>query len=130
MLDDVVGYYFTRRDLLAISKKRSQSFEFTRHKKLKPPERRLIVRRNKSWAAPEDHERKQLQAERYEIAVDGVDTSSDEQPVNSADQVVSSDDQDDGRLTPAAIQETNKMIISEHSDLERISKEIEARSSN
>lgn len=34
-LDKVEGYYFTKRDMLAIKKKRSNSFDFKRHKKLK-----------------------------------------------------------------------------------------------
>ena len=53
VLDEIVGYYFTRRDYLAIAKKRSRSFDFKRHKKLRNPPRKLTMKRTKSWDAPE-----------------------------------------------------------------------------
>lgn len=53
VLDEIVGYYFTRRDFLAIAKKRSRSFDFKRHKKLRNPPRKLTMKRTKSWDAPE-----------------------------------------------------------------------------
>ena len=55
-IDELEGGYFTKKDLLAINKRRSRSFDFKRHKKISKPQTKKLYRNN-SWVAHEFYEK-------------------------------------------------------------------------
>lgn len=86
-MDDLCGQYFTNRDMQAINKRRSGSFDFKRHKKMRPPKK--LMTRQLSWSAHEIHQKDQAaELARYcMITVVNLDPStSEDEHTKSADE--------------------------------------------
>lgn len=118
MLNELEGPYFTKRDMIAIRKKRSQSFDFKRHKKLRQKRPTQHERRRKhSWAARETFEKENRQMTQTELSNDNVISDSSSNSESEVEPTKSAEDSHSS-LVLKQISETMKIVESEKSDMD------------